>query len=84
MITDVFLLEGPDGYRYKGLKISEELWEVNPFFNLHKSKWWENECLNYCWKMNKKYSTLELKEKFSILATSKTFYKPSNLIVHYD
>ena len=66
-MTDVLLLESPDGNRYKATLCPGQIWYVMPFLgNIGNRK---SECSkNYCGE----YSTKNLKETFSILAATET------------
>ena len=84
-MTDIILLEGPDGNRYKGTQISEGVWDVESYLNWKNSKWWEKQGCFIHWRMTKKYTTTELKETFTILAASETFIEPRpELVIHWD
>lgn len=85
MITDVFLLEGPDGNRYKGTRISETRWNVVQFLNQRPSDWWKSQCYNH-WRCAASYYDEELKETFTILAVTETLKDNSrdNIITHWD
>lgn len=68
-MTEVLLLQGPDGNRYKATKISTDVWYVILFLNFNKnfiSEWWKNQCGFGCWSWNRdsKYQTLHLKKSF--------------------
>lgn len=84
-MTDIILLEGPDGNRYKGTQISEGVWDVESYLNWKNSKWWEKQVSFIHWRMTKKYTTTELKETFTILAASETYIEPRpEVIIHWD
>ena len=85
MMTDIVLLEGPDGNRYKGTQTSENVWDVGSYLNWKNSKWWDKQGSLIYWRMTKKYTTTELKETFTILAASETFIEPRpELVIHWD
>jgi hypothetical protein len=84
-MTDIILLEGPDGFKYKGTQISEGVWNVESYLNWKNSKWWEKQCSFIYWRMTKKYTTAELKETFTILAASETYIEPRpEVVTHWD
>jgi hypothetical protein len=69
-MTNILLLEGPDGKRYKGTQISEEKWNVTQYLNHIPSEWWKSQYFRQ-WHMDRAYTTTEMKETFSILAATK-------------
>lgn len=84
-MTDVLLLEGPDGNRYKGTRISETRWNVVQFLNNRPSDWWKSQCFNH-WNHTASYYDEELRETFTILAVTETVRDNSrdNIIIHWD
>ena len=92
-MTKVLLLEGPDGNRYRGTLLPEGVWYVDTFANMRSSVWWKTQYNKYdeyipynfvkSWREYSLYTNEKLKEIFGILAESKTYIKPSNIIVHY-
>jgi hypothetical protein len=84
-MTDILLLEGPDGNKYKGTQISEGIWSINSFLTRNKSEWWRKQCSHIHWHMTKKYTTTEMKETFAILAASETYIEPRpEVVIHWD
>jgi len=84
-MTEVLLLQGPDGNRYKATEISTDIWNVAPFLYLKESfisDWWKHQSdFGYrYWTRSTNYKTTQLKETFSILAKTETYINPSNLI----
>jgi len=83
-MADILLLEGPDGNRYKGTQISEEMWNVKPYLNRIPSEWWKSQYFRMFY-MDRTYTTTEMKETFSILAASETYIEPRpELVTHWD
>ena len=84
-MTEVLLLQGPDGNRYKATEISTDIWSVAPFLYFAESSisdWWKQQC-EFCYLYRTRgtnYKTTQLKETFSILAKTETYINPSNLI----
>lgn len=64
-MTDVLLLESPDGNRYKATLCLGQIWYVMPFFQQYRTFDYQK---NYCGE----YTTKNLKETFSILAATET------------
>ena len=86
-MTEVLLLQGPDGNRYKATEIYNDTWNVVPFLNFYEhliSDWWRNQCGFGCWYWNRttNYKTTQLNEIFSILAKTETYYEPSREVIH--
>lgn len=84
-MTDVLLLEGPDGNRYKGTRISETIWSVVQFLNNKPSDWWESQCYSH-WIHTAAYDDEVLRETFTILAVTEIVRDTSrdNIIIHWD
>ena len=88
-MTEVLLLQGPDGNRYKATKISIDIWTVAPFLYFNQSfisDWWKHQSEFSHRYRNRvtNYKTTQLKETFSILAKTETYIHPFNLIIHDD
>lgn len=83
IMNKIVLLEGPDGNRYKGTLLRENIWSVISFANLRSSSWWINERQDWFnWGGNFIYTNAELKQTFTILSESETYIHPSNFIIH--
>lgn len=55
-MTNILLLEGPDGNRYKGTQISEEMWNVKQYLNRIPSGWWKSQYFRQFY-MDRTYTT---------------------------
>ena len=82
-MTDILLLEGPDGNHYKATQFAKGDWLVIQFLNRTPSEWWRDLCGRQ-WILNTTISDRKLKETFSILAATETETPPADLIIHYD
>ena len=73
-MTDVYLLEGPDGNRYMAVLEHTDLWITRPFAQFNSSEWWKTQCPRYpywgCWEVE--YTLDKLKSTFKIVAETKT------------
>jgi len=86
-MTEVLLLEGPDGNRYRAVLEHTDLWITRPFAQFNSSEWWKSQCPRYpywgCWRVE--YTLNEIKSIFKIVAETTTQLPPTpNIIIHYD
>jgi hypothetical protein len=70
-MTDILLLEGPDGNRYKATQCPGDIWYVEDFLNMKSSDWALSQ-RSALWWSGATCTTEKLKETFSILAAGKT------------
>lgn len=89
-MTEILLLEGPDGCRYKARKFvghDDIWWDVAPFSNFMKSDWWERQRQSEypTWRTSIAYTTEELENTFTILAERMApYYEPihEKFVIH--
>jgi hypothetical protein len=86
-MTDVYLLEGPDGNRYRAVLEHTDLWITRPFAQFNSSEWWKTQCPRYsywgCWEIG--YTLDEIKSIFNIVAETKTESSlSSDFFIIYD
>jgi hypothetical protein len=83
-MTNILLLEGPDGNRYKGTQISDDTWHVKQYLNKIPSEWWKGQYHGQFY-MDRTYTNAKMRETFSILAASEIYleHRPE-VVIHWD